>query len=60
MDPMLIIAAINGGIQLIDLAVKTAENLKKSGEMSPADEAALDATLADLKSKSWWQPKGDT
>lgn len=60
MDPQLIIAAINAGITLIDLATKVGADLKQSGELTPAQEQELDAKIASLKDKPWWNvPEGE-
>jgi hypothetical protein len=51
----IIIAAINAGIMLIDLAMKAGATLKQSGELTPEQEKALDDAIAGLKDKPWWQ-----
>jgi len=56
MTPALIIAAIEAGMQLINLASKVAESMKQSGELSPEAEAALDAKIKTLTSQPWWTP----
>ena len=57
MDPALIIAAINGGIQLINLAMKAAEDLKQKGELSDADWQAFKAEMdAAFATAPQWQP----
>jgi len=53
----LIIAAINAGITLKDLAMKWAADLKQSGELDEAGEKALDAKIANLSDKPWWKPQ---
>ncbi len=60
MDPTLIIAAINAGIQLIELATKVGTDLKQGGELTPDQEKALDDAIAGLKDKPWWQPDPET
>jgi hypothetical protein len=58
MTPALIIAAINGGIQLINLAMKTAEDLKQSGELTAEESKAFDAEMeAAFKTSPHWQPE---
>jgi hypothetical protein len=57
MTPALIIAAIEAGMQLINLASKIAEGMKQSGELSPEEEAALDAKIKALTSQPWWTPE---
>jgi len=57
MTPALIIAAIEAGMQLINLASKVAEGMKQSGELSPEQEAALDAKIKALTSQPWWTPE---
>jgi len=59
MNPDLIIAAINAGIQLIDLAVKASEDLKQDKELTPEQEKALDESIANLKNKPWWTPDAE-
>lgn len=60
MNPQLIIAAINAGMMLLELATKVGKDLKQSGELSPADEKALDDKIAHLKEQTWWQvPEGE-
>ena len=54
MTPELIIAAINGAIMLIDLAIKAGTDLKQEGELTPEQEKALDDSIAGLKDKPWW------
>jgi hypothetical protein len=57
MTPALIIAAIEAGMQLINLASKVAEGMKQSGELSPEAEAKLDAKIKALTSQPWWTPE---
>jgi hypothetical protein len=57
MSPALIIAAIEAGMQLINLASKVAEGMKQSGELSPEAEAKLDAKIKALTSQPWWTPE---
>lgn len=60
MDPQLIIAAIQAAMKLIELAQKAAGHLKQSGELSKEDEVKIDAKIAELKNKPWWQvPEGE-
>ncbi len=53
---MLIAAAIDGGIQLINLALKAVADLKQSGELDQAASDALDAKIAALSQQPWWKP----
>jgi hypothetical protein len=57
MNPTLIAAAIDLGIQLINLAIKSADAWKQSGELDAAAEAQLDAKIANLNQQPWWKPE---
>jgi len=48
-----LISSVGEGYTLIQ---KITEAAKQSGELTPEQEAQLDAHIADLESKPWWQP----
>lgn len=55
MEAALIIAAIDGVSKVIDLIIKASQAAKQSGELTPAEEDALDAKLKELMSQPWWR-----
>jgi len=55
MEAAIIIAAIDGVSKIIDLIVKATTAAKQSGELTPAEEDALDAKLAELMKQPWWK-----
>lgn len=57
MNPDTIFTALNLALSLLQFAEKAAADLKQNGELTNEQEAALDAKIADLKSRPWWQPE---
>jgi hypothetical protein len=63
MDPALIAlllrflpGAISAAGDLYALIQKIMEALKQNAELTPAQEAELDAHIATLEAQPWWQP----
>jgi hypothetical protein len=56
MSAALVLAAIDAGMQLINLAMKSGQHLQQSGEMSQAESDALDKKISDLANQPWWKP----
>ena len=42
--------------ELYQLIAKITEVLKQDAELTPEQEAAFDAHIKELESKSWWTP----
>ncbi len=55
MNPDTVFLALNLALQLIQFAEKARVDLSQSGELTSEQEAALDAKIADLKSRPHWQ-----
>ena len=49
MDPVSILALVSAAISLAEKLPAAIHALKQSGEMTPDQEAALDAKIADLQ-----------
>jgi hypothetical protein len=52
-----IIALIDAAITLANKIPDAVKVLKKSGELTPEQEAALDAKIAELDSKPHWRDR---
>jgi len=50
-----IIALIEAAIMLVSKIPDAIQTLKKSGELTPEQEAQLDAKIAELASKPHWR-----
>ena len=46
---------ISGAEEIYNLIESITTSLKQSKELTPDQEAALDAHIADLESKDWWK-----
>ncbi len=57
MNPDTVFLALNLALSLIQFAEKARVDLSQSGELTSEQEAALDAKIADLKSRPHWQPE---
>jgi len=55
MNPATILALITAAIEIGKMAPKWIQDLKGRGELTPEQEAELDAKIADLKNRDHWQ-----
>jgi hypothetical protein len=53
MTPAIIIALINGAMAIIQLVPKWVSDLKQNAELTPEEEAALDAAIASIGTKPY-------
>lgn len=44
---------------IVGFVERTAANLKQDKEMTPAQEAALDAHIEAIDQPAWWQPDAE-
>ena len=55
METAVIIAIISGAVEVLKLAPKWIKDAKERGELTPEQEAALDAKIASAPLKDHWQ-----
>jgi len=55
METAAIIAIISGAVEVLKLAPKWIKDAKGRGELTPEQEAALDAKIANAGLKEHWQ-----
>ena len=54
MTPVEIIALIDGALRLVALGVQAAQNLKATAELTPEQEAELDAAIDKALTATAW------
>lgn len=55
MNPVMIAALVEAAVELTKLIPQVVKDLKRTGELTPEQEAALDAKIAELPTKEHWQ-----
>ena len=55
MNPLLIAALVSAAVELTKLVPQVVQQLKKTGELTPEQEAELDRKIAELPTKEHWQ-----
>lgn len=57
MDPLTVIAMLNAGLEIVRLAQKARDEVRRSGEWTPEQDRAFDAKLEAAFKQDHWQPR---
>lgn len=55
MDTKDLLAAISGGLSLINAVLAILQARRQTGEMTPEEEAEFDALVQDRMNQPWWK-----